>query len=146
MALWFEKIEPHPETPLACDAMNGNFALIPAEVASVVGNIEERFRHQFGDLDYALRARCAGFDVVLVPGYVGECAENMSAGTWRDPTISFAQRWRNLISPKGVPWSEWFLFTRRHYGWRFAYYSISPYLKTIFLSVISGATKARASS
>jgi GT2 family glycosyltransferase len=137
MALAFEKVVPQMNYSFTCDTMNGNFALIPQEIAKAVGNLEERFRHQFGDLDYGLRAMQAGFNVVVAPGYVGECRPNSSAGSWRDPSIAFAKRWRNLISPKGVPFEEWSFFTRRHYGWRWPYYAISPYIKTIASSLLS---------
>jgi GT2 family glycosyltransferase len=131
LELTLEQVLPHPLLSTQCDTMNGNFAIVPKEVAAVIGNVEKRFRHQFGDLDYGFRAKRAGFDVVVLPGYIGECHPNSRTGTWRDPSLPFAQRWANLTSPKGVPFSEWFLFTRRHYGWRWPYYSISPYLKTI---------------
>jgi GT2 family glycosyltransferase len=117
--------------------MNANFALIPKEVAEVVGNLEPRFTHQFGDLDYGLRASRAGFPVALIPGFAGECNPNSSAGSWRDPRLAFAQRWRHLLSPKGVPFPEWGLFTWRHYGWRWPLYAASPYLKTIVSSLLS---------
>jgi GT2 family glycosyltransferase len=136
-AMTLEKVLPHLSSSLPCDTMNGNFALIPREIATVIGNVEARYRHQFGDLDYGLRATRAGFCVVVAPGYVGECNPNPRAGSWRDTKMSFAQRWVNLTSPKGVPFSEWFLFTRRHYGWRWPFYSVSPYLKTIASSLFS---------
>ena len=137
MELKLEKVMPHSSSSTPCDTMNGNFALIPKQIAAIVGNVERRFRHQFGDLDYGLRARRAGFDVVVAPGYVGECHPNSPAGSWRDPRMSFARRWASLISPKGVPFPEWLLFTRRHYGWRWPYYAVSPYLKTIASSLFS---------
>jgi GT2 family glycosyltransferase len=137
MEFRLEKVMPHPSSSTPCDTMNGNFALIPQQVAAVIGNVEKRFRHQFGDLDYGLRAKRAGFDVVVAPGYVGECHPNSPAGSWRDPRMPFSRRWASLISPKGVPFAEWFLFTRRHYGWRWPYYSVSPYLKTIASSLFS---------
>lgn len=131
LELSFERVLPHESLCTGCDTMNGNFVLIPADIAEALGNLDGRFRHQFGDLDYGLRARNAGFPVVVVPGYVGECRPNSKAGTWRDPDIALAKRWKNLLSPKGVPVSEWFLFTRRHFSWRWPYYFISPYLKTV---------------
>jgi GT2 family glycosyltransferase len=136
-AIKFEKVQPHETSASLCDTMNANFALIPKQVAAVLGNLESRFRHQFGDLDYGLRASCAGFQVTLIPGYAGECNPNSSAGSWRDPKIAFAQRWRHLLSPKGVPFPEWRLFTSRHYGWRWPFYAASPYLKTIISSLLS---------
>jgi GT2 family glycosyltransferase len=140
-ALSFTRLEPHPSLTLPCDTMNGNFTLIPRAVAQSIGNIERRFCHQFGDVDYGLRARSAGFHVVIAPGYVGECSEGSSAGTWRDPHATFARRWRHLTSVKGVPFSEWLLYTRRHYGWRWMHYAASPYLKTILSSLTSSTTR-----
>jgi GT2 family glycosyltransferase len=137
-ALKLEKVTPHESLPIGCDTMNGNIALIPSEVAAVIGNLDKRFLHQFGDLDYGLRARRAGFDVVVAPGYMGECSLNSPNGTWRDSRMTFKRRWKNLTSPKGVPFGEWLFFTRRHYGWRWPYYAISPYLKTITSSRSSG--------
>lgn len=136
LVLNLEMIEAHPSRSIPCETMNGNFALIPAEITSVLGNIEERFQHQFGDLDYGLRARRAGFEVVVMPGYVGDCFSNQFTGTWRDSALSFPKRWRHLMSPKGVPIKEWVLFTHRHFGWRWLHYALSPYVKTIVSSLL----------
>jgi GT2 family glycosyltransferase len=135
LRMWLEAVKPDAEKAIPCDTMNGNFTLIPAAVADEVGNLEGRFRHQFGDLDYGLRAKRAGFDVVVAPGYVGECATNGSAGTFRDSCAPLAKRWKSLTSPKGVPVWEWLLFTWRHFGWRWPHYAASPYLKAIASSV-----------
>ena len=127
---------PDPVSPVACDTVNGNFVLVPKEIVEVLGNLEAGFRHQIGDVDYGLRARAAGFDVVLAPGYLGSCSNNSMVGTWRDRTLPFGKRWRNLMSPKGAPIREWLLYTRRHYGWRWPLYAMSPYLKTIVTSLV----------
>jgi GT2 family glycosyltransferase len=131
----FDLIEPDPFAVRRCDTMNANFALIPAEIARVVGNLDARFHHQFGDLDYGLRAGWAGFDLVVAPGFVGTCSENSVRGTWRDLDATLRVRWKDLLSPKGVPLKEWLLFTRRHYGCRFPHYAASPYLKTVASSL-----------
>jgi GT2 family glycosyltransferase len=138
LTLTHEKVIPDGFVSVGCDTMNGNVALIPKEIATVVGNLDERFRHQFGDLDYGLRARGAGFNVVVAPGYAGECHSNSSSGTWRDSSMTFKKRWQSLTSPKGVPFEEWLLFTRRYYAWRWPYYAASPYLRTIASSLLPG--------
>ena len=134
LSMKLEPVQPDPRRGIACDSMNGNLVFIPEEVAGVLGNLEKRFRHQIGDVDYGLRARAAGFDVVLAPDYFGFCSSNPSAGTWRDRSLPFARRWKNLMSPKGAPFGEWLLYTRRHYGWRWPMYFLSPYCKTVFSS------------
>jgi GT2 family glycosyltransferase len=134
----FEKVEPRADEAIACDTMNGNIVLIPAAVAAVVGNLEARFHHHFGDLDYGLRARRAGFAVMVAPGYLGECATNPARGTWRDAGAPLAKRWKHLMSPKGQPVAEWLLFTRRHFGWRWMHYAWSPYVKTVVSGLRAG--------
>jgi GT2 family glycosyltransferase len=112
--------------------MNGNFTLIPAAVAGRLGNLDGAFRHQLGDFDYGLRAMKAGIPIVIARGYFGYCSDNLSSGTWRDFAQPFANRWKHLMSPKGAPPREWLLYTRRHFGWRWPFYAVSPYLRTIF--------------
>ena len=138
LAMSLQRVLPDIQQPLPCDSMNGNFVLIPAEIGRVLGNLEERFRHQIGDVDYGLRARAAGFDVVLAPGYFGYCSSNTSQGTWRDQNMGFRRRWTNLMSPKGAPVREWLLYTRRHFGWRWPLYFASPYVKTVVTSLLPG--------
>jgi GT2 family glycosyltransferase len=116
---------------LRCDTMNGNFTLISGVVAERLGNLDEAFRHQLGDFDYGLRATKAGIPVILAPGYYGNCADNPRSGTWRDGSKSLSKRWQHLLSPKGAPFREWLLYTRRHFGWRWPLYAVSPYVKTI---------------
>lgn len=127
----FPAVEPDPSVPLPCDTMNGNFTLIPAAAAKAVGNLDAIFRHQIGDMDYGLRAKKAGFNVLMAPGYCGVCTSNSDQKTWRDPAMTRKQRWTHLMSPKGAPPREWFTFTRRHYGWRWLHHAILPYLKTL---------------
>jgi GT2 family glycosyltransferase len=122
---------PDDNRAVRCDTMNGNFTIILAAVASRLGNLDDAFQHQLGDFDYGLRATKAGIPVFVAPGYFGYCRDNPSSGTWRDSALSLKQRWKHLMSPKGAPPREWFLYTRRHFGWRWPLYSISPYLKTL---------------
>jgi GT2 family glycosyltransferase len=139
----FEPVTAHPSESIDCDTMHGNFVLIPAEVAARLGNLDDHFQHQFGDLDYGLRAKAAGFSVMTMPGYAGDCDDNPVAGTWRDCTLPFTHRWRHLISPKGVPIAEWTLFARRHFGWRWLLYALSPYVRTLAPNVFSRVSWTR---
>lgn len=124
-------IHPSGAEPLPCDTMNGNCTLIPRAVVRKVGNLDPAFRHAIGDFDYGFRARSAGFEIYVAPEYVGTCAQNSNQGTWRDRNAPFPVRWRNLVSIKGLPFREWALYTRRHYGALWPLYTISPYVKTI---------------
>jgi GT2 family glycosyltransferase len=127
-----EPIVPDENAPLPCDTVNGNFTLVPATIVKALGNLDGTFTHQFGDVDYGLRARKAGFQLLVAPGYLGECSGNSDEHTWRDRSWPRKERWAQLMSPKGAPVKEWWHFTRRHCGWRCPLYAVSPYLKTLF--------------
>jgi GT2 family glycosyltransferase len=117
--------------------MNGNCTLIPRVVAKKLGNLDKRFHHNFGDLDYGLRAKANGFHIYMARGFVGACSENSIAGTWRDPNASLPVRWSYINSPKGCPWPEWPLFAKRHLGPLWFIYAVSPYARVILQSVLN---------
>mgnify|MGYP003616443677 CR=1 FL=1 len=115
-----------------CDVMNGNFVIINKEIVKKIGIIDESFEHAFGDIDYSLRARAAGFFIYLMPGVFGVCENNSIKNSFVDKCAKFSVRWRSLISKKGLPVKSWFIFTRRHGGYFWMLYFIWPYIK--FLS------------
>ena len=124
----FAQVAP-TDAPQSCDTMNGNVVLIPRSVYSVVGNVDERFTHAMGDIDYGLRARSAGCQVFLAPGHVGTCSGNFRAGTYLDETLSRRERLRRVASPKGLPFAEWAALCRRHGGPLWPALALSPYVR-----------------
>lgn len=115
-----------------CHSMNGNCVLIPDEVVKVIGGIEPRYAHAFGDIDYGLRARNAGFRLWIAPEFIGKCARNSIEGTFNDRALPLSIRLKKMMQPKGLPPASWLLFTRRHAGILWPIYFIWPYLKLIF--------------
>ena len=129
-------VEPKSDQSQACDTMNGNCTLIPREIVRTLGNLDPAFTHSFGDMDYGFRARRAGFSVYITPSYLGSCADNSKAGTWRDASASLGTRWKHLSSRKGSPFREWSIYCRRHLGPLWPLYAVSPYVKVITSSVL----------
>lgn len=134
-------VTPDREQPLPCDTMNGNCTLIPGFVPRQIGNLDAVFQHSFGDLDYGFRARAAGLRVYVAPGFAGTCSDNPQRGTWRDQNAGFRRRWRHLNSAKGSPFGEWRHYCRRHLGFLWPLYTVSPYLKTL-VTAFRGSTLA----
>jgi len=114
-----------------CDTMNGNIVLVPREVFRVVGNLSPDFRHIFGDQDYGFRARRAGFDLWVAPGFLGQCRRN-PCPSWADPTVPFFRRWRSLHSPTVYPPWENYIFCKRYYKWRGPIRILKLYLRVLF--------------
>ncbi len=129
-------VQPEADRWQACNTMNGNCTLIPREIARTLGNLDAAFTHSFGDMDYGFRARRAGFSIYIAPGYLGSCADNSRAGTWRDASASLAARWSHLSSRKGSPFREWSIYCRRHLGPLWPLYAVSPYVKVLTSSVL----------
>ena len=118
--------------PLPCDTLNGNCALIPREVFRIVGNLEEKFIHTMGDIDYGLRARIKGCSIWVATGFIGECTRNSLEGTYCDATLSPISRVKQMLQPKGLPMRQWKLMTKRHLGPFWFFFWLYPYVRALF--------------
>ncbi|MFR9547137.1 MAG: glycosyltransferase family 2 protein [Rikenellaceae bacterium] len=100
-----------------CDTFNGNCVLVPSAVFNKIGNLDWRFRHAIGDLDYGYRASSAGICIYTASTYLGTCEANSKLPAWARPEIAFTKRVKNLYSPLGyaepIPF---FYFELRNFG------------------------------
>jgi GT2 family glycosyltransferase len=114
---------------LPIDTFNGNFVIVPREVTQVIGLNDPTYHHNFGDVDYGLRARKAGIDVLLLPGTVGVCERNIRKYEYGygSPNLSTFEQWTKVNSHHGLPPRSWFRFTRRHSGLYFPLHFFLPY-------------------
>ena len=132
----FNLIAPR-DVPVECDTMNGNCVLLPREVVESVGNLEEKFSHAMGDLDYGLRAGYAGFAIWIMPGFAGTCSKNAVTSSFNDANLSISVRLRKMMQPKGLPLSSWRVFTQRHAGIFWPIYWLWPYGKVIIKGMLN---------
>ena len=95
---------------------NGNIVLVPRSAFLQLGYLDEYFTHSKGDYDYGLRVKKAGLQIYQIGKVLGECDEHPSFDKWCDPNVPFAQRWKLLNRPNGMPPRETFYFEKRHYG------------------------------
>ena len=126
------------DIPQRIDTFNGNVVLIPADAARKLGNLDPVFEHALGDIDYGLRAKGAGVELWLAPGYQGQCSNNEVAGSFQDCDQPLRVRLKQVLSRKGLPWRSWLHFTRRHSGVAWPLYFAWPYVKVVLQSVRSG--------
>lgn len=126
----FVGLQPRDEAQ-ACESMNGNIVLIPAESAARVGNLDPAFEHAMGDTDYALRANRLGVGVWAAPGVHGTCGHNALGDTFLDSGLPLSGRWKRMLGRKGLPWRSWWVLTRRHAGPFWPVYFIWPYVRTV---------------
>ena len=64
------RLTPGDASPLPAEVVSGEAVLARREVVARVGPLDERYFLYFEDLDWALRARRAGFGCLIVPGAV----------------------------------------------------------------------------
>lgn len=132
----FVKLQPRDEAQ-ACESMNGNIVLIPAESAARVGNLDPAFEHAMGDTDYALRANRLGVGVWTAPGVHGTCGHNSTRNTFVDPDLPLSKRWRQMLGRKGLPWRSWWVLTRRHAGPFWPLFFAWPYVRVVVGGLVS---------
>jgi GT2 family glycosyltransferase len=95
---------------------NGNIVLIPQAVYQALGNLDPYFTHSKGDFDYGLRAKKVGVDIYQAGEVLGECDAHPTLDKWCNPDVPFAQRWKMLKRPNGMPPKETFHLEKRHVG------------------------------
>lgn len=112
-------VEPNGERQM-CDLANWNCFLIPQGVVELVGLIDCKYEHSFGDFDYSIRMKKCGIPIYLTDEYIGICENNEIAKTYRDNTLPRKKRIKDLLSAKGLPVYSFFRFTIRREGvWGF---------------------------
>ena len=130
--LRLQHVGPDQNHPREVTTIAGNCALVSKAAVDAVGNLEPRFFHAWGDVDYGMRLRDAGGSVWLAPGYLAQCDPNPAAQQWRDdPNLSLRDRLTHMNSFRGLYPPDWLLFIRRHGGvtWPLAW--AIPYVQLI---------------
>lgn len=131
--LRLQLIEPG-ERARPVDTISGNVVLVSRAAHQRLGNIDPRYEHIYGDLDYGFRARVVGVPVILAPGVFGTCGGNPTAGTSSDRSLGV---WRRLRLRRAEDRSrharDWRRFARRWSGLGplSIGYSVAPYLRIL---------------
>ncbi|MCQ5363558.1 glycosyltransferase family 2 protein [Anoxybacillus salavatliensis] len=112
-----------------CDTFNGNIVLIDKKVYKLVGNLDAAFVHGMGDFDFGLRAKKKGAKLFVAPGILGICEKNPIKGTYNDTSLSLVEGYKKLLSIKGLPIKQWYVYTKRHAGLFWFVYFAKPYIE-----------------
>lgn len=124
-ALRFERL-PAADVLTRAETFNGNIVLVSGATQKKIGINDRQFLHTLGDIDYGLRASRAGIPVLVMPGTLGVCNNNIpmsyNVGTLRE-------RFRRITSHRGIPPRNWWRITRRYSGVWMPLHFILPYRK-----------------
>ena len=116
---------------LKCDVANANIMLVAKEVVEKVGILSSVYTHGLADFDYALRVNKAGLDVFVAPGYLGTCV-NDHGPNWKSGKTTLKERINYLKSPKGLAYSEYMFFIKRHFPLSYPIAFCNVWMKTFF--------------
>lgn len=114
-----------------CDLCNGNTLLIPKEVYSTIGGLYKKSIHGIADWEYSLRAKRAGFPVLMAPVYLGEC-ERDHGKSWLSSKSSLKERLAYMNSPKGLSYKEFTAFVKLYFPKDYYPIKIKMWIKTLF--------------
>ena len=89
------QVEPNG-TLQSIDHCNGNLVFVPMRVARAMGGIDGSLPHSGGDIDYGMRVREEGFELLLLPRIVGSCARNPIP-----PPGPLMDEWHTFLGVKG---------------------------------------------
>ncbi len=116
---------------LRCDFANANIMLVPKAVTDKIGILADTYTHSLADYDYTLLAKRAGFEVVLIPGFLGTCTDD-HGNNWKSQKTTLSERLKYLKSPKGLAYSEYLKFIRLHFPSSYLPEMGKIWLKTFF--------------
>ena len=111
--------------------MNGNCVLISKTTQELIGLLNPRFQHSFGDIDYGLRATEAGIGIVSTTEAVAALDRHFSPYS-TNTNYTFAQVIDLMRDPKGIPFRELLYFTKRHAGTLWPLHFVLRYLKMLW--------------
>lgn len=114
----FLKMRIHPviptNVPQPCQLTNANILWVSKETVDAIGILDEKYTHAIADFDYSLRAVKKGIPVYLTPDFGGVCVNDHTAAQ-RMMDAPLKERIAFLKSPKGLSYTEYLHYIRRHF-------------------------------
>jgi len=116
---------------MRADTFNGNLVFIPKLISEKVGPIDGGFAHAYADIDYGLRAKRLGIEMLVIPAFLGFCDANP-----RTKFKNIREEFKALFGTKFSPIKSQIRFLRRHGNFLWPVYLFAPILKVLLSSLI----------
>ncbi len=121
--------------PQECSFINGNFVFVPREIFKKLGFLSKMFTHNYGDIDYGLRAIKKKIKIFIASEVIGTCNQN-EIEIWRKPNTRFFSRLKSLYNSKNFIASEVIYFQLVHFG----LFALLKHLIGLFIIILSPKT------
>ncbi len=119
------------DSPQRCDLTNANILWISKETVDALGILDEKYTHAIADFDYSLQAIKKGIPVYLTPNFGGVCVNDHTA-TQISASAPLKERIAYLKSPKGMGYSEYLFYIKRHFPLFLPIEFVTLWIRTIF--------------
>lgn len=129
LILTLQKLAP-ASYPQSCDLANANVLWISGCVVEKIGIFEKRYTHGIADYDYSLRAIKNNIPLWLAPDVCGVCDHDHEKN-WKTG-VSLKERILWMKSPKGLAYSEYMFYIRKHFPVYLPYAFIMIWMKILF--------------
>lgn len=117
--------------PQECHLTNANVLWVSKEAVNQIGIFDYNFTHGIADYDYTLEATRNKIPVLIAPKVCGVCSDDHGKN-WRSNRYSLNERIAYLKSPKGLAYSEYLYYIRKHFPMFLPYSFIMLWMKTFF--------------
>lgn len=125
-------VHPNGKIPQPCQCAHGNITYVSQEVEQRMGHLYRKYVHGGGDHDYTYKAHLAGFPVLVMPHYAGECEnDHIKRDNPNFARMSLCNRFRYLYSPFGFRFRNTLIFNRRCFPYRYPFVLFSGLLKAL---------------
>lgn len=105
-----------------CQAAHGNLTYISHAVVERMGIFTDKYIHGGGDHDYTYRAFKAGFHLIVMPKFMGQCENDHKPTAYVDySNLTLKERWKALHTPTGYNLHNALLFQRRCFPYRYPF-------------------------
>lgn len=128
-------VYPNETSCQECQCAHGNITFVSQDVVDKMGIFDDGYIHGGGDHDYSYRAYKAGFPVLVMPHYCGEC-ENDHEGNKAKGTpfveMPLRERLKYMKSPFGYNLHNSLLFQKRCFPYRYPFVFVCGYARALF--------------
>ena len=128
-----------PDGWITVDACRGNLVAIPRPIIAAIGYPDSSgLPHYYGDADYTLRARAAGFRCLTDPtAFAEETVRAGTGGSWLVGPTPLREIWARFARKQGATyWRANWVYFRRHWGFSKALVLFAdPYLRLALISL-----------
>lgn len=128
----YKKVIPNQTTPQECELGNANIMLVSKNVVNKIGMLSKDYVHGLADFDYTLRAKKAGFPVLITNNFLGDCTNDHSDTYERFAKLPLGKRYKMLNNPVGLDFKSHLAYMKNHFPYRLPFVFFAGYFKLFF--------------